>query len=67
MQSIAAHVAALAALMFCPGTAIDPDVSTITITAACTGPSTARAPLPVAVTVTIALTSVAPSARNSFW
>ncbi len=52
--------------MFRPGTAIDPDVSTITITADRTGRSTARR-LPVAVTVTIALTSVAPSARYSFW
>ena len=60
MQSIAAQVASLAASMFRPGTAIDPDVSTITITADRTGRSTARR-LPVAVTVTIALTSVAPS------
>ena len=65
MQSTAALVACLAARILPGGMDIDPDVSTITISAAPTG--SAGAEPPTAVTVTTALTSVAPTARYSFW
>ncbi len=48
---------------------IDPDVSTMMISATPPAPPPAlpALPAPVHVTVTIAWTSVAPSDRNSFW
>ena len=47
---------------------IEPDVSTMMISATPPAPPTLPAlPAPVHVTVTIAWTSVAPSDRNSFW
>ena len=64
MQSTAAFVACLAARILPGGIDIDPDVSTITISAAPTDSAGAE---PTAVTVTTALTSEAPTARYSFW
>ena len=46
---------------------IEPDVSTMMISPAEPPPVWPAVPAPAQVTVTIALTSVPPSARNSFW
>jgi hypothetical protein len=46
---------------------IEPDVSTMMISPAEPPPVCPAVPAPAHVTVTIALTSVPPSARNSFW
>ncbi|GIM92281.1 hypothetical protein Ato02nite_040740 [Paractinoplanes toevensis] len=64
MHSTAVLAACRAAWMR-PSACIDPDASTMMISVA---PEVRRPPsAPDDVTVTIALTSVAPSARNSFW
>src|SRR4051812_36595320 len=64
MHSTAAFAAWRAALIR-PSACIDPDASTMMISVA---PEVRRPPSPPDdVTVTIAFTSVAPSARNSFW
>src|SRR5689334_5226744 len=62
---MATDVASRAARIFAPGIDIEPDASTMTISAA--GAVAGRLPPPVAVTVTIALTSSPPAGRNSFW
>ena len=63
---MAAAVAVLAACSLPRGDDIDPDTSTITISAAAAdAPDTS--PVPSAVTVTTALTSEAPSGKYSFW
>jgi hypothetical protein len=62
--SIAAAAASWAARMLT--SPIDPDVSTITISAAAPPPTWPAAPAPVQVMVTMACTSVPPSGRNSF-
>jgi hypothetical protein len=67
IASIAAEVACLAALSFPDGLTIEPEASTMTTSAAVIGAAAATGPASVAVTVTTASTSLAPSARNSFW
>ena len=47
--------------------AIEPEVSTMTISAASPVPDCPASPAPEQVTVTMACTSVPPSGRNSFW
>jgi hypothetical protein len=65
--SIAAAVARRAACSFDSGCFIDPEQSTMMISAAAGDlPPPARLP-PVAVTVTIALTSLDRRGRYSFW
>ena len=46
---------------------IEPEVSTMTISAASPDSDCPAAPAPEQVTVTMAWTSVPPSGRNSFW
>ena len=70
MESIAACVASRAAMSFVRGTPIEPDVSTITISAASGCPAAAPPAVPadpLELTVTIALTSEPSSGRYSFW
>ncbi len=62
---MAVAAARRAARILVPGTSIEPLVSTISTTALSVVPGPAAASSPV--TVTTALTSVAPSGRNSFW
>ena len=63
--SSAADAATCTAAMFSP--LIEPEVSTMTISAASPDPDWPASPAPEHATVTMACTSVPPSGRNSFW
>ena len=63
--SRAAVAARWTAAMFSP--LIEPEVSTMTTSAASPDPDCPASPAPEQVTVTMAWTSVPPSGRNSFW
>ena len=63
--SSAAAAARWAAAIFSP--LIEPEVSTMMISAASPDPDCPASPAPEQVTVTMACTSVPPSGRNSFW
>ena len=65
---MAVAAARRAARILVPGTSMEPLVSTISTTAfSAPAPDGARRAASSPVTVTTALTSVAPSGRNSFW